>query len=158
MSLLYPLLHSQPLEHRCRRILNGQWPLACTPTLNKPALPPMMNERLDGYVLCVREKQYRELLGTGSFKSVYKAFDSELGREVAWNQVSGLSSPLPGLYQCLSLTHTLSLVSIPPHLSFSYLLLLSPPPLLTHRCKSSRASSVPRSRGSHRCTRVPILR
>ena len=115
MSLLYPLLHSQPLEHRCRRILNGQWPLACTPTLNKPALPPMMNERLDGYVLCVREKQYRELLGTGSFKSVYKAFDSELGREVAWNQVSGLSSPLPGLYQCISLSHTLSLSSpFPP--------------------------------------------
>ncbi len=32
-------------------------------------------------------QQTSEKLGEGSFKIVYKAFDSELGKEVAWNQV-----------------------------------------------------------------------
>eukprot|EP00961_Rhodomonas_salina_P276439 3734752-Rhodomonas_salina.1 len=34
-----------------------------------------------------RYHRYKEKLGEGSFKSVYKAFDSEMGIEVAWNQV-----------------------------------------------------------------------
>ena len=31
--------------------------------------------------------QYREILGRGAFKTVYKAFNEEEGIEVAWNQV-----------------------------------------------------------------------
>lgn len=31
--------------------------------------------------------QYKKLLGKGSVKSVYKAFDSDEGVDVAWNQV-----------------------------------------------------------------------
>lgn len=32
--------------------------------------------------------QYREILGKGAMKTVYKAFDGVLAMEVAWNQVN----------------------------------------------------------------------
>ena len=35
--------------------------------------------------LCVQ--QFDIVLGRGAFKTVYKAFDEEVGTEVAWNQV-----------------------------------------------------------------------
>lgn len=31
--------------------------------------------------------QYEQILGRGAFKTVYKGFDEEEGREIAWNQV-----------------------------------------------------------------------
>lgn len=38
-----------------------------------------------------RYGRYKDLLGAGAVKKVYKAFDQEQGIEVAWNQVFLLS-------------------------------------------------------------------
>lgn len=39
-----------------------------------------------------RYQRYHELVGSGAFKNVYKAYDSEEGIEVAWNQIKATVS------------------------------------------------------------------
>jgi hypothetical protein len=45
-----------------------------------------------------RYGRYKDLLGTGAVKKVYKAFDQEQGIEVAWNQVSFYFKPFLFLF------------------------------------------------------------
>lgn len=61
--------------------------------------------------------QFKDVLGKGAMKTVYRAFDEVLGMEVAWNQIkldNMLSSPdeLQRLYSEVHLLKTLDHESI----------------------------------------------
>lgn len=61
--------------------------------------------------------QFREVLGKGAMKTVYKAFDQVLGMEVAWNQVKlnevfRSPEPLQRLYSEVHLLKNLNHESI----------------------------------------------
>lgn len=59
----------------------------CTPPRPAPAPRRAEGARLTRSLLPAAREQFEEIIGTGSFKTVYRGLDTEEAVGVAWNQL-----------------------------------------------------------------------